>query len=147
MAGPKSAKPLHAQDLWAGYPGVEPLRGVTLDVVPGEAPIGVVGESGVGKSTLLRALAGKIKPLSGSVTWGKRPVHRIGPRDKREFRAAVSHVGQQELVNNVDQRKTVDAVVKAGLAASNSEARRHGSKGLGQRKQHEGRVLPVGLAV
>ena len=122
MAGPKSAKPLHAQDLWAGYPGVEPLRGVTLDVVPGEAPIGVVGESGVGKSTLLRALAGKIKPLSGSVTWGKRPVHRIGPRDKREFRAAVSHVGQQELVNNVDQRKTVDAVVKAGLA----EARKAG---------------------
>lgn len=122
MARPTTAKSLHARDLWAGYPGFDPVRGVSLDVVPGQAPIGIVGESGSGKTTLLRALAGKIKPSEGSVTWGGRAVHRVSPRDKREFRAAVSHVGQQELVNNSDPRKTVTMIVKSGL----DEARKAG---------------------
>jgi lipopolysaccharide transport system ATP-binding protein len=42
------------------------LRGVSLAVAPGEA-LGIVGGNGSGKSSLLRVLAGVLKPTRGSV--------------------------------------------------------------------------------
>ena len=49
------------------YPnGVRALEGVTLDVAPGEI-VAVVGGSGCGKSTMLRAIAGLDKPSNGTV--------------------------------------------------------------------------------
>ena len=49
------------------YPnGVRALEGVTLDVAPGEI-VAVVGGSGCGKSTILRAIAGLDKPSNGTV--------------------------------------------------------------------------------
>ncbi len=47
------------------------LSGVTLTVAPGSR-LGVVGPNGVGKSTLLSALAGQLAPDSGSVSLSPR---------------------------------------------------------------------------
>ena len=58
------------------------VNGVTLDVAPGEI-VALLGASGSGKSSLLRAIAG-LEPLAaGDVTWGGVsvvgvPVHRRG---------------------------------------------------------------------
>jgi ABC-2 type transport system ATP-binding protein len=48
------------------------LAGVDLDVTAGEL-IAVVGENGTGKTTLLRVLAGDLRPDAGSVDIGGRP--------------------------------------------------------------------------
>jgi ABC-2 type transport system ATP-binding protein len=48
------------------------LSGLDLDVEPGEL-VAVVGENGTGKTTLLRILAGDLRPETGSVTIGGRP--------------------------------------------------------------------------
>jgi ABC-2 type transport system ATP-binding protein len=48
------------------------LDGVDLDVVRGEL-VAVVGENGTGKTTLLRILAGDLRPDSGTVVIGGRP--------------------------------------------------------------------------
>ncbi len=53
------------------YPGSEGelLRDVTLRIENGDK-IAFVGYNGTGKTTLLKLLAGKLKPLSGSVNYG-----------------------------------------------------------------------------
>ncbi len=48
------------------------LAGLDLDVAPGEL-VAVVGENGTGKTTLLRILAGDLRPDAGTVTIGGRP--------------------------------------------------------------------------
>ncbi len=51
-----------------GYGDTVVIRGISGDVQPGEA-LAVVGRNGVGKSTLLKALAGQLPLTSGAVTW------------------------------------------------------------------------------
>jgi ABC-2 type transport system ATP-binding protein len=54
-------------DLSKAYGPVRALKGVTLDVAEGEL-FCISGPDAAGKSTLLRILAGTLKPDSGSVT-------------------------------------------------------------------------------
>ncbi|GAA5440231.1 ABC transporter permease subunit [Deinococcus caeni] len=67
-----SAGPLGLQDVTVRLGGEVILSGVTLDVQRGEF-LALIGPSGGGKSTLLRVLAGLLKPASGSVRIGTPP--------------------------------------------------------------------------
>ncbi|MFG2884353.1 ABC transporter ATP-binding protein [Streptomyces sp. NPDC048297] len=62
--------------------GGEVLRGVDLTVRPGER-LAVVGQSGAGKTTLSRLLAGIDTPGSGTVTVGGVPVAALEPERLR----------------------------------------------------------------
>lgn len=57
---------LRVSDLVVGYGGPAIVRGVDLDVPDGEF-LAVLGASGSGKTTLLRAIAGYLRPTSGSI--------------------------------------------------------------------------------
>jgi energy-coupling factor transport system ATP-binding protein len=59
---------LTARDVDAGYGGKRALKGVDLDLAPGEI-VALMGRNGAGKSTLLRCLSGIHQPASGSVAF------------------------------------------------------------------------------
>ena len=62
---------IHTRDLTRRFRAKEVLTGVDLDLGPGIH--GLLGRNGVGKSTLLRIVAGQLKPTSGTVeVFGQR---------------------------------------------------------------------------
>jgi lipoprotein-releasing system ATP-binding protein len=64
---------------------VRVLEGVDLDVAAGEK-VAIVGESGVGKSTLLHILGALDNPTSGIVRYGKERLDQLSARDLAHFR-------------------------------------------------------------
>jgi len=61
------------------------VRGLSLELKPGEATV-VTGANGAGKTSLLRAVAGLLRPLAGAIEFegeGERPdrLHLIGHQD------------------------------------------------------------------
>jgi branched-chain amino acid transport system ATP-binding protein len=59
--------------LSAGYGASVVVRDVSLRIAPGEA-VALLGRNGAGKSTTLMAIAGALRPSSGSVAIDGRPV-------------------------------------------------------------------------
>ena len=69
---------LEVRDLVAGYGGVPILRGLSLDVAPGEITA-VLGANGVGKTTLNRAISGLVRANSGSITFDGIRIDALSP--------------------------------------------------------------------
>ncbi len=63
---PEKVAVLTAHKLEAGYGAAPVLEKVHVDVYPGEM-VAVLGANGAGKSTMLRAMSGLHRPISGSV--------------------------------------------------------------------------------
>jgi ATP-binding cassette subfamily F protein uup len=62
-------KVIDARNVTHGFGGAPLLQGFSLRVMRGDR-IGIIGNNGVGKSTLLRILLGELKPDKGSVKLG-----------------------------------------------------------------------------
>ncbi len=57
---------LSVKDLQVNYGGIEAVKGISFDVHEGEI-VTLIGANGAGKSTTLKAVAGLVKPKSGSI--------------------------------------------------------------------------------
>ena len=86
---------LEVRDLHAGYAGSEVLFGVSLTVGSGEAVV-VLGPNGHGKTTLLRAVSGLVRPTAGTV---ELEGERISGRQPEAIAAAgVIHIPQGDML-------------------------------------------------
>lgn len=70
------------------------LRGVDLDVAAG-AMVAMLGPSGMGKSTVMRLMAGLLRPSAGVVRVGGRDLEKLSPSERRSLRSyEICHVVQ-----------------------------------------------------
>ncbi|MDN3295199.1 sugar ABC transporter ATP-binding protein [Streptomyces ficellus] len=79
---------LALKDVSKSFGAVRALRGVSLELFPGEAHA-LAGENGAGKSTLIKTLAGVHRPDTGHVLLDGGPVDFHGPADARDAGIAV----------------------------------------------------------
>lgn len=66
---------LAVQDLRAGYERIPVLQGITFEIKEGSFT-GILGHNGMGKSTLMKTVAGQIRATGGSVSFRGRDVTR-----------------------------------------------------------------------
>lgn len=69
---------LTVRSLTKGFSGVQALKGVDLEVRPGEVHC-LLGQNGAGKSTLIKTLSGSYQPDSGEIIWQGQPTAIAGP--------------------------------------------------------------------
>ncbi|WP_371628522.1 ABC transporter ATP-binding protein [Streptomyces sp. NBC_00341] len=117
--GERGAPPpaLHAQDLVVEYPAgrgrkVHAVSGVSLDVAAGET-LGILGESGCGKSTVGRALIQLPPPDSGTVRLGGVTLTGLAPGELRRARARMQII-MQDPVSALNPRRRVKDLVWEG---------------------------------
>ena len=83
MSASSHAEPVvRCVDLMMWFGGVQALRGVTLDIYPGEV-VGLVGDNGAGKSTLVKILSGIHRPDSGELLIGGEQIKGLTPLGAR----------------------------------------------------------------
>ena len=71
----------------------EVLRDISLDIPAGQT-LAVLGESGCGKTVLLKAMIGLIRPAQGEVRFEGRPLSRMGERELAHLRTRYGFVFQ-----------------------------------------------------
>jgi ATPase subunit of ABC transporter with duplicated ATPase domains len=103
---------LSAKGVSVAYGALVVLHDVDLVVAPGDR-IAVVGPNGVGKSTLLRVLAGELKPDEGRVSAAGTVGYLPQERDRRDGETAMAYLAR---------RTGVGAAERAMLAASDDLA-------------------------
>lgn len=97
---------LEARDVDFRYrTGGPVLEGVSLSIAPGES-VGLVGESGAGKTSLLRLLLGLATPTGGSILFRGAALDTRDRRVMRDFRRTVQPVFQDPF-SSLDPRVTV----------------------------------------
>ena len=91
-------------------PTLHAVRNVSLDLREGET-LGIVGESGCGKSTMARMLVGLDRPSEGTIRLGGRD---IGAGGDKPLAATIQYVFQDP-VSSLNPRKTIGSILQAPM--------------------------------
>ena len=125
MSEPARARPLlEVKDLVKRFPikggwlggevgAVHAVSGVSFDLMAGET-LGVVGESGCGKSTTGRCILRLVEPTSGEVWFEGRDVTRAGTDELRALARDMQIIFQDPYAS-LNPRMTVSAIVGEAL--------------------------------
>lgn len=107
------------------------LRGVDLTVAPGEM-VALLGPSGMGKSTVMRLVAGLMTPSAGSVRVGAHDLHRMSVSQRRALRGVeIGYIAQGTSPN----------LLPFATASQNVWFAQHGSRARGHRSPWEPAAL------
>jgi len=93
---------------------VPAVAGASLDVEAGEI-VGLVGETGCGKSSLAKAAVGLVPVAAGTVTFEGHPVHVLGRRARARSERRIQLVFQNPY-ESINPRRTIGAQVADAFA-------------------------------
>ncbi|MCD4533075.1 ABC transporter ATP-binding protein [Nocardioides sp. cx-169] len=98
---------------------VHAVSDVSLDIRRGET-LGLVGESGCGKSSLARALISLPAPTSGAVQFDDQTMGDLSARELRKLRHRLQIIFQDP-ISSLNPRRRVRDIVAEGLSISGAE--------------------------
>jgi peptide/nickel transport system ATP-binding protein len=115
VAGASDGAVLEVEDLVvefrSGRQTVHAVSGVSFTVRSGET-LGLVGESGCGKSTTGKALVHVQPPTSGSVTYKGQDLNRLSGRQLRQVRTKIQMIFQDPISSLNPRRRVKDIVAE-----------------------------------
>ena len=101
---------------------VRAVDGVTFDLKRGES-IAVVGESGCGKSSLMKTILGLYRPTQGDVIYEGKKINELDSKGMRWYRAHVGYV-QQDPYGALPPFMNVERILEEPLIINGISSRR-----------------------
>jgi oligopeptide transport system ATP-binding protein len=98
---------------WGEAAKVHAVDGVNFDLIRGET-LGLVGESGCGKSTTGRLILRLIEPTSGEVHFEETPIFGTSKKEMRALRQKMQIIFQDPY-SSLNPRMTVEQIVGEGI--------------------------------
>ncbi len=102
---------LTCKDINLYYGSSQALRGVSMAAEIGKVTC-VLGRNGVGKTSLMRAIAGQVSPRSGSIVWGDKEITGMPA-----YARAASGIALVPQGREIFPLLTVEENLKSGFAA------------------------------
>jgi peptide/nickel transport system ATP-binding protein/oligopeptide transport system ATP-binding protein len=88
---------------------VHAVDGVSFDIFEGET-LGIVGETGCGKSTTARLITRLLNPTSGTIEYRGRDIAMLGRRELKPLRREMQMIFQDPY-SSLNPRKTVGSII------------------------------------
>jgi branched-chain amino acid transport system ATP-binding protein len=130
---------LEVKGLSVGYKELLAVQDVSFTVQKGEV-VSLVGSNGAGKSTILRAIAGLLRPKKGEILLDNEPIHKTPPYEIVRKKIAMVPEGRQlfgrlSVLDNLllgayvlDAKAEVNALLESVLALFPRLAERKGQR-------------------
>jgi len=130
---------LEVKGISVGYKDLLAVQDVSFSVREGEV-VSLVGSNGAGKSTILRAISGLLRPKQGEILFNGEPIHTVPPYEIVRKKIAMVPEGRQlfgrlSVLDNLllgayvlDAKEEVGALLETVLALFPRLAERKGQR-------------------